>query len=185
MASTDNISSTAYLEHLPESEPDRPDLLRPIISLSSFFTERKRHASIGRHPANDVVLNSGRIPLLLGRFHCSINLEIRDGQYVYFLQDKGSNNGCYVGPHMIPKNGKRELFDGSIVSLAGPLNVMREGKVKRNPFRFQFLTGVGSITRPSSAVNHESAEAFPAPRSPRNMEQLLSDMMCSVCHEDV
>ncbi|KAK3282413.1 hypothetical protein CYMTET_9843 [Cymbomonas tetramitiformis] len=138
-----NNESAAYLKQLPDGEVDRSDLLMEDIRLHEFFNgqnEGSKIVRIGRHPANDVVLNSARLELLLSRFHCSIELLTgEDGEHLYILKDKGSSNGCYVGPVMIPKKGSRVLVHGAIVSFGGALSVTRNDVTQRNPFRFQFF----------------------------------------------
>ncbi|KAK3240120.1 hypothetical protein CYMTET_12560 [Cymbomonas tetramitiformis] len=166
-----NDESTAYLEQLPDCEPERPALLMDNIQLHTIFNTQndgEKVVRIGRHPANDVVLESVRLALILSAFHCRIELQIQqDGEHRYTLTDMGATNGCYVKSVMIPKNGSRILEDGDAVSLGGPRNVRRGDLVYRNPFCFRFLLA-----------------PEPLPPSP-SMEVLLEDLICAVCREGI
>ncbi|KAK3252089.1 hypothetical protein CYMTET_38647 [Cymbomonas tetramitiformis] len=165
-----NITSTAYLKHLPECEPDRPERIMRDILLHPFFNRGMQQVRVGRHPANEVVLESERIPLLLGRFHCYIELDLQPNQdYVYILGDKRTTNGCYVGSELLPPGGRKVITHGTILGFGGPQNVSRDGRTQRNPFRFVFMLS--------------AAEELPPPRPTRSMQELQQAMMCAVCHE--
>ncbi|KAK3243186.1 hypothetical protein CYMTET_47142 [Cymbomonas tetramitiformis] len=166
-----NNESTAYLRQLPDCEPDRPELLMENIQLHAIFNtqnEGEKIVRVGRHPANNVVIESERLGLILSAFHCRIELQIQeDGEYRYTLTDLDTTNGCYVGSVMIPKNESRILEDGAIVSFGGPRNVARGDVTHRNPFRFQFCL---------------APEPLPPPPS---METLLQNITCGVCRESM
>jgi hypothetical protein len=79
------------------SEHDDPSLvaivpLRPRLEAAPRTGVGLPSLSVGRHPSNDVVLNSTGIPLLLSRFHSSITF---DGEQ-FTLVDRVNTNGTYV-----------------------------------------------------------------------------------------
>jgi hypothetical protein len=67
-------------------------LLRPLLEAAPRTGLGLPTVSVGRHPSNDVVLQSSGIPLLLSRFHSAITF---DGEQ-YTLVDKTNTNGTYV-----------------------------------------------------------------------------------------
>jgi len=89
---------------------------------------------IGRHPNNDVVLDSAGVPFLVSRQHAAIAF---DGAQ-YTLYDLNATNGTYINTLRLPQNGHRVLRRGHIVSFGGPTTVLREGILLRNPFRYRF-----------------------------------------------
>ncbi|KAK3247414.1 hypothetical protein CYMTET_43088 [Cymbomonas tetramitiformis] len=140
-----NIASTAYLRQLPLSEDSvHPEIRMPDILLYDFFNSGKKIVRIGRCPTNEVHLHSERIPLILELHHSYIELQVlADGDYVYSLIDNSqkSLNGCYVGSKMIAKGGREVIQHGAVLSFGEPLNVRRDDRVQRNPFRFEFRIG--------------------------------------------
>lgn len=70
--------------------------LKREIDLRALFEDNggKEVVRVGRHPANDIVLDSLRIPLLLSRFHARIELKRDDG--VIVISDANTTNGTYV-----------------------------------------------------------------------------------------
>lgn len=131
------VRSSAYIRQVLGSEPDS-DILQEF-QLHEFFNMGRKSCRIGRHPANDIVLESERIPLLLSRFHAFIEYQVVDGVPKYILGDKRTTNGTYVGQDMIPSGKQREISHGQTISFGGPQNVMRDNKTQRNPFRFIFF----------------------------------------------
>ncbi len=128
---------SVLLRQLPDSEPNAPELMMSDIPLSPYLDRGRRAVRIGRHAANDVVLDSARIPRLLNRFHCYIEMTFEaDGNCVYTMGDKGSVNGTYEGTRMLRKGERRTLTHGTVVSFGGPQNVIINDTTHRNPFRF-------------------------------------------------
>ncbi|KAK3245830.1 hypothetical protein CYMTET_41323 [Cymbomonas tetramitiformis] len=138
--------------HVPEPRSyPRINQIRGAISrdeeplnyqLHTFFNLGRKSVRLGRHPANDILLNCSeneRIPLLLARFHAYIEYQVVDGDPVYTLGDKGSVNGTYVGSVMIPSGGRQRIYHGTTISFGGPMNVVRDNETLRNPFQFIFL----------------------------------------------
>ena len=80
--------------------------LRPLLEAAPRTGQGLPALSVGRHPSNDVVLQSSGIPLLLSRFHSAITF---DGEQ-YTLVDKSNTNGTYVrasphAPQPAPRSG--------------------------------------------------------------------------------
>jgi hypothetical protein len=70
----------------------------------------------------------------MSRQHAAISF---DGAQ-YTLYELNTTNGTYVNSVMMPRNGRRVLRRGSIVSFGGPVAVFRDGVNVRNPFRYRF-----------------------------------------------
>lgn len=132
-------SGFAHLERLTQAPacPGLPDgvvLRRPDAAPADGGAPVP--VSFGRHPANDVVLDSPEIPLLASRYHARIAYSVQGR--TYSITDANTTNGTYVNSQPIPKGGSCTLADGDIISFGGPASVVREGIHLRNPFRFRF-----------------------------------------------
>jgi len=66
--------------------------LRTLLDAAPRTGQSLPSLSLGRHPSNDVVLQSSGIPLLLSRFHSLITY---DGEQ-YTVVDRSNTNGTYV-----------------------------------------------------------------------------------------
>eukprot|EP00241_Pyramimonas_parkeae_P013068 CAMPEP_0114247644 /NCGR_PEP_ID=MMETSP0058-20121206/13134_1 /TAXON_ID=36894 /ORGANISM="Pyramimonas parkeae, CCMP726" /LENGTH=297 /DNA_ID=CAMNT_0001360967 /DNA_START=401 /DNA_END=1291 /DNA_ORIENTATION=+ len=115
--------------------------LKREIDLRALFEDNggKEVVRVGRHPANDIVLDSLRIPLLLSRFHARIELKRDDG--VIVISDANTTNGTYVDNKIVKHGGMEPLTPGCCVSLGGPANVIRDGMMLHNPFRYELVCG--------------------------------------------
>ncbi len=70
----------------------REVLLRPRLEAAPRTGLGLPSLTVGRHPSNDVVLQSSGIPLLLSRFHSVVTF---DGEQ-FTVVDKSNTNGTYV-----------------------------------------------------------------------------------------
>ena len=103
------------------SEHTDPELvqevvLRPRLEAAPRTGVGLPSLSVGRHPSNDVVLQSSGVPLLLSRYHSTITF---DGEQ-FTLVDKSNTNGTYVNSVQLPHLGARTLRHGDVVSFGGP-----------------------------------------------------------------
>eukprot|EP00976_Prorocentrum_cordatum_P055514 1120103-Prorocentrum_minimum.AAC.4 len=62
------------------------------ICLEVLLERGSGEISIGRHPTNDIVFSSSRLPLLLSRFHAYIG----KNAHGFYCGDKNTTNGTYV-----------------------------------------------------------------------------------------
>eukprot|EP00959_Pyramimonas_sp_CCMP1952_P472906 9500826-Pyramimonas_sp.AAC.2 len=61
-------------------------------SLEALLERGNGEISIGRHPTNEIVFNSSRVPRLLNRFHAYIQKNANG----FYCGDKNTANGTYV-----------------------------------------------------------------------------------------
>jgi pSer/pThr/pTyr-binding forkhead associated (FHA) protein len=144
-----------------------------------------QHMSCGRHPTNDVVLDTPRIPLLCSRFHSQVLFNrVADG---YEVQDQGSKNGTYVNGQLISGTPRCLLANGDVLSFGGPAFVLRAGVRLRNPFCFEFRltepvleTRSGAVTRSVSAKRKRTPPDKP-PAATVVDARCEGDLNCSIC----
>ncbi len=74
-----------------------------------FFLDQELVA-IGRHPDNDIVLDSSE----LSRHHCALHL----GEDGYAVEDLGSRNGTYVNEEKLPPQVRHKLTAGDLIRLS-------------------------------------------------------------------
>ncbi|KAK3234625.1 hypothetical protein CYMTET_55175 [Cymbomonas tetramitiformis] len=170
------ISSHAYIEQILSATVDNEEPL--IFQIGEIFNTGRKSVRVGRHPANDVVLNysdNERIPLLLDRFHAFIECKVIDGDPVYTLGDKRSTNGTYCGPDMIPSGERKRIHHGMIISFGGPMNVQRNDTVNRNPFRFVFFERAPEHAEPTGSRSSAQLPPLQPVQAPRVEEDHAAD----------
>ena len=106
---------------------------KPILSMT-----------IGRHPSNDLVLDSEIIPLLISRYHAEF--EVGDNKLVLHPTNRTNmiltTNGTFLNDKRIYEPKVINL--GDIVSFGGPKMVVRDGYIHENPFRYKVIQSVSS-----------------------------------------
>ena len=125
--------------------------LTPLVNRHRVGAYERVIMRVGRHPLNEIQLDSVEMPLLLSRFHAYLFHE-RDRLSV---MDQDTTNGTYVrtplpaprarGPSerrrarrqvngtMLPSGEERELMVNDIVSFGGPTHVRARAHRPRDP----------------------------------------------------
>jgi pSer/pThr/pTyr-binding forkhead associated (FHA) protein len=95
--------------------------------------------TIGRHPSNDLVLDSEIIPQLISRYHAEF--EVGDNKLVLHPTNRTNmiltTNGTFLNDKRI--YAPKVLKLGDIISFGGPKMVVRDGYIHENPFRYKVL----------------------------------------------
>ena len=99
MSGAPSVKSFAFIKQMLDSVPDADTPHE--FQLCAEFNKGRKSVLIGRHPTNDICLESTQIPLLLSRFHSFIEYQVVDGQPKYLLGDRRTTNGTYVRPPCI------------------------------------------------------------------------------------
>lgn len=152
--------------------------------------------SIGRHASNDLILTSEEIPYLASRFHAQICVGERG---YHWIKDTGSSNGTYVNGVEMKGNMPYMLRPNDTITFGGPSNVVRDGNVKRNPFKFRFIPphehayervmnhGASVDSQTTTGSGKRKREADTATTSAHTDSALLdglkSELECSICQE--
>lgn len=153
-----------------------------------------RFIHIGRHPSNDIVLHSEKIPLLVSRYHTVF--EIGDNKLVLHPTNlttvmMSATNGTYLNNQRI--YNPKVLKLGDIISFGGPKIVVRNNCSYENPFRYQVLQSDSSPMLVEvdprrvigDTVNDDEGER-PAKRQKKDFtEDLLNDINCMICLDTV
>lgn len=92
---------------------------------------------IGRHPSSNMLIHDAQNPLLASRYHAQITRA--PDQHSLWLEDTGSTNETYV--NNVPIRGALYMLrHGDIVCFGGPSNILLNGEVTPNPFRFEYIS---------------------------------------------
>ncbi|KAK3287974.1 hypothetical protein CYMTET_4528 [Cymbomonas tetramitiformis] len=108
------------------------------LRLCDHFNEGRDRVWIGRRRENDLALDDPKVSKLLSPFHCCI--EAIPGKSELHVRDNGSDNGTYVNNRRLAAFHARPLVNGDVVSFGGPMMVLYEGVVRKNPYHFAFVS---------------------------------------------
>eukprot|EP00854_Cymbomonas_tetramitiformis_P003113 gene3113-3946_t len=189
-AITANLASSAYIEQLLSAVQDDESPLK--FSLHDFYNSGRKSVRIGRHCANDVRLDCEKIPQLLANFHAFIEYKVIDGAGMYILGDKRGVNGTYINRIIMKSGETRQIHHGTVISFGGPMRVVRDNQLLKNPFRFVFYEYnpyevlSRTMTLPDQSENSEDLDTLRTAENNDNdarIKKIFEIMCCAVCTE--